>query len=41
VVPAWAAWARLPLQAVLIAWAWSIFRAAGDGTPRASEAPPR
>ncbi len=24
VTPAWAAWARLPLQAVFIAWAWAI-----------------
>jgi len=23
-MPAWAAWARLPLQAVLIAWAWAV-----------------
>jgi len=26
-VPAWALWARLPLQAVLIAWAWVFTRA--------------
>jgi uncharacterized membrane protein len=25
-LPAWALWARLPLQLVLIAWAWSIAR---------------
>lgn len=25
-VPAWALWARLPLQAVLIAWAWWFTR---------------
>ncbi|HUM13907.1 MAG TPA: DoxX family protein [Myxococcaceae bacterium] len=25
-VPTWALWARLPLQAVLIAWAWSFTR---------------
>jgi uncharacterized membrane protein len=25
-VPAWALWARLPLQAVLIAWAWWVSR---------------
>jgi uncharacterized membrane protein len=25
-VPAWALWLRLPLQAVLIAWAWSFTR---------------
>lgn len=30
-VPAWALWARLPLQLVLIAWAWWFTRAeAGD-----------
>ncbi len=23
-VPTWALWARLPLQAVLVAWAWSL-----------------
>lgn len=27
VVPAWALWGRLPLQAVLIAWAWWFTRA--------------
>jgi uncharacterized membrane protein len=27
-VPAWALWARLPLQLVLIAWAWWIARSA-------------
>lgn len=27
-VPAWALWARLPLQAVLIAWAWWFTRPA-------------
>jgi uncharacterized membrane protein len=26
-VPSWALWARLPLQAVLIAWAWWMTRA--------------
>ena len=23
-VPGWALWARLPLQAVLVAWAWTL-----------------
>lgn len=23
-VPVWALWARLPLQAVLVAWAWTL-----------------
>ena len=32
-VPAWAAWARLPLQAVFIAWAWWFTR------PDATRAP--
>ena len=31
-IPAWALWARLPLQAVLIAWAWWFTRdASRDG----------
>jgi uncharacterized membrane protein len=34
-VPAWAAWARLPFQAVFIAWAWWFTR------PAAPAAPPR
>ena len=29
-VPAWALWARLPLQAVLIAWAWWLARERSD-----------
>ncbi|HVP61548.1 MAG TPA: hypothetical protein VMT11_13370 [Myxococcaceae bacterium] len=32
-VPTWALWARLPLQAVLIAWAWSFTRPWSGGTP--------
>lgn len=32
-VPAWALWARLPLQLVLIAWAWWVGRA-GPRSPR-------
>lgn len=28
-VPTWMLWARLPLQAVLVAWAWSFTRTAG------------
>jgi uncharacterized membrane protein len=31
-VPVWALWARVPLQFVLIAWAWSFTRK-GDGPP--------
>ena len=30
-VPTWALWARLPLQAVLVAWAWSF--TSFPGTP--------
>ena len=26
-IPAWTLWARLPLQAVLVAWAWWYARA--------------
>jgi uncharacterized membrane protein len=32
-VPTWALWARLPLQAVLIAWAWSFTRPWSNGMP--------
>ena len=32
-VPSWALWARLPLQAVLIAWAWSFTRAWNGAPP--------
>lgn len=35
-VPPWAAWGRLPLQAVLIAWAWWATRP----EPRRDEEPP-
>lgn len=35
-VPLWALWARLPLQAVLIAWAWWYTRPSGPS--EASEA---
>ena len=38
-IPSWALWARLPLQGVLIAWAWWLTRAethdtAASSTPR-------
>ena len=29
-VPTWARWARLPLQALLIVWAWKVTRLAGE-----------
>ncbi len=29
-MPVWAMWARLPLQAVLIGWAWWVGRPRGD-----------
>lgn len=32
-VPTWALWARLPLQAVLVAWAWSFTRPWPPGVP--------
>ncbi len=33
VVPSWALWARLPLQLVLIAWAYSFTRPAASSHP--------
>lgn len=38
-VPAWTLWARLPLQAILIAWAWwcTADRTGGSAASQASE----
>lgn len=36
VVPAWALWARLPLQGVLIVWAWWYTRAPAAGAADAA-----
>jgi len=33
-LPAWAAWGRLPLQVLLIAWAWRYARAPRDARAR-------
>lgn len=35
-VPTWALWARLPFQAVFIAWAWWLSRPARPGAEKAS-----
>jgi uncharacterized membrane protein len=32
-MPSWALWARLPLQLVLVAWAWSFTRSDTRATP--------
>jgi uncharacterized membrane protein len=39
--PRWVVWARLPLQAVLVAWAWWCTRSAASTAPpqRAAGAP--
>jgi uncharacterized membrane protein len=39
-MPAWIAWARLPLQLVFIAWAWWVTDRAKDASPPASPVPP-
>ncbi len=39
-LPSWAAWARLPFQALFIAWALWVRKEPAAPAPRASSAPP-